>query len=113
MSATEKASLERSLKTNVDGFIAGAALDHWDAIYPLTVGFDSSDVLREELRKSWPQKFALTGGEVASMSWVGSKTAKVKVVWAFRTDKVMSYSGETFVWILKGTAWKCQGRAIR
>lgn len=113
MSTKEKAALERTLKDNVDGFIVGAAQDHWDTIYQLTAGFDSPDVLREELKKSWPPQSSLTGGDIASMSWIGNKTAKVKVVWAFRTDKVMSYSGETFVWTLKGGAWKCQGRALR
>ena len=114
MSASEKTSLERSLKQNVDGFVSGSVQNHLDNVLELTDGsFSSPDSLKDHLTKSWPERSTVTGGEIASMSWVGEGTAKVKVNWAFQTGNVMSYTSETFVWILKGGSWKYQGRALR
>ncbi len=114
MSADEKAALERSLKENVDGFITGSVQNHWDTVLQLTDGsFEGSDGLKENLTKSWPENSTVTGGEIVSMSWQGEKTAKVKINWAFQTGSAMSYTSETFVWVLKGGDWKYQGRALR
>ena len=114
MSAAEKDSLEKSLKQNVDDFITGSVQNHWDTVLRLTDGgFDGADSLRENLAKSWPERSTLTGGEVVTMAWLGDRTAKVKVNWAFQTGSVMSYTSETFVWVLKGGTWKYQGLALR
>ncbi len=114
LSPDDKVTLEQSLKQNVDTFINGAVQVRWDDAFRLTDGnFSSSDNLREQLTKSWPQDGVVTGGEIASMAWVNDKTAKVKVNWAFQTGSVASFSSETFVWVLKGGSWKYLGRTLR
>lgn len=114
MTPEEKVSREQVLKQTVDQFTSLAVQGNFNDIYRMTDGaFDSSDSLRSALVKSWVQDGTLTGGQIASMSWVNDNTAKVKLNWVFQAMSVQSYSSETFIWGWKGGTWKLKGRALR
>jgi hypothetical protein len=114
LTADQKSSLEKVLKSNVDGFVNDAVQGNWEAVFAITTGkLQTAEKLKENLKKSLPDNSALTGGEVASMAWEDDKTAKVKINWAFRSGSTSGFSSETFVWVLKGGNWKYEGRAIR
>jgi hypothetical protein len=114
LSPEEKVSREQALKQTVVTFADFVIQSNWSEVFRISAGdFDSSETIKNHLMKSWVQDATLTGGQIASMSWIDNKTAKVKLNWTFQIGSVQSFSSETFVWVWKGGTWKYKGRALR
>jgi hypothetical protein len=114
LSPEEKVAREQALKQTVESFSDSVVQAKWDEAFKLNDGsFENTDKLKNHLMKPWVQDSTLTGGQIASMSWVSDTIAKVKLNWTFQTGSVESYSSETFVWVWKGNGWKYRGRSLR
>jgi hypothetical protein len=114
LSPDDKVTREQLLKQQAQNFVSLAVQGDWDNLFKLTDGsFEGVDRFKVHLTQPWDASSTLTGGSIASMSWVSDSATKVKINWVFQEGSVMSYSSETFAWVWKDDTWKYKGRVLR
>jgi hypothetical protein len=114
LSPQDKLDREQVLKQQAENFVSSAVQGDWEGLFRMTDGsFDNVDKFKAHLTQPWDTSATLTGGSIASMSWVDESTTKVKINWNFQEGSIASYSSETFAWVWKDDTWKYKGRVLR